>query len=102
MGCQSSKQLNVAAALEKEIHGLVTKALFCVKLNDVTYTFSAGYQGYIRHCRRGGAEDDGEVPALEDPSEKVKDFAMENGVFRYDDSSTAEEKKKDTTLNTHM
>lgn len=62
--------------------------------------FSAGYQGYKRHCRRGGAEDDGDVPALEDNSEKVKDFALENGVFEYDDSSITEEKKKDN--NTHL
>uniref|UniRef100_H3DKD7 Ileal sodium/bile acid cotransporter n=2 Tax=Tetraodon nigroviridis TaxID=99883 RepID=H3DKD7_TETNG len=63
----------------------------------VAIIFVGGYQGYKRHCRRGGAEDDGEVPALEDNSEKVKDFGMENGVFRYDESSTTEEKKKDTT-----
>lgn len=62
--------------------------------------FSAGYQGYKRHCCRGEAEDDGEAPALEDNSEKVKDFAVENGVFEYDDSSTTEEKKKES--NTHL
>lgn len=55
----------------------------------------AGYQGYKRHCRRGGAEDNGDALSLEDNSEKVKDIAVENGGFAYDDSSTAEEKKKD-------
>uniref|UniRef100_A0A674MGM0 Ileal sodium/bile acid cotransporter n=1 Tax=Takifugu rubripes TaxID=31033 RepID=A0A674MGM0_TAKRU len=51
--------------------------------------------GYKRHCRRGAAEDNGDALSLEDNSEKVKDIAVENGVFEYDDGSTAEEKKKD-------
>lgn len=55
----------------------------------------AGYQGYKRHCRRGGAEDNGDALSLEDNSEKVKDIAVENGGFEYDEGSTAEEKKKD-------
>lgn len=55
----------------------------------------AGYQGYKRHCRRGGAEDNGDALSLEDDSEKVKDIAVENGGFEYDDGSTAEEKKKE-------
>lgn len=67
-----------------------------------TVVFSAGYQGYKRHCRRGGAEDDSEAPALDENLEKKKDFALENGVFEYDDSSTTEEKKKDTISNTHL
>lgn len=63
--------------------------------------FSAGYQGYKR-CYPGGAEDGGDLPALEDTSEKVKDFGLENGVFKYDDGSNTEEKKKDTIGMTHL
>lgn len=42
------------------------------------------------------------MAALEDNSEKVKDFALENGVFEYNDSSISAEKKKDTISNTHL
>lgn len=52
--------------------------------------FSAGYQAYKRHCRRGGAEDDGDVPALEENSEKVKQFGMDAGVFAYDGGASTE------------
>lgn len=97
---------------EKEIHRVDKKKAFiyenkwwCVcaaittKLTRVV--FSAGYQGFKR-CRHGKAEDDGDLPALEDNSEKVKDLGLENGVFKYDDSSNTEEKKKDSISNTHL
>lgn len=62
--------------------------------SKLTLLLPAGYQGYKRHFRRGGAEDDGDALSLEDNSVKVKDIALENGGCEFDDISNTEEKKK--------
>lgn len=75
--------------------GRFPRAAAAAALTKVTRVLlPAGYQGYKRHCRRGGAEDNGDALSLGDNSAKAKDLAVENGVFEYDDGTT-EEKKKD-------
>lgn len=63
---------------------------------------SAGYQGYKKHCRRGGAEDDGEDPSVEENPEKRKEYALENGGFEFEETSATEGQKKDTVYNTDL
>lgn len=76
----------------------MTDLSYCIHVLSPT-----GYQLYKKRCQHGSADADSEAPSLEGDQAKVKDYAMENNAFDFDENSSNEVKNRDITHpNTQM
>lgn len=72
-------------------------------LSDCVHVLSpTGYQLYKRRCKHGSADADSEAPSLEGDQAKVKDYAMENSAFDFDENGSSKVKNTDNSKNTQM